>query len=49
MHIHSVFRILLRDSAAEDPLPGQVLLPPLPVEINGEEEYFIDEILNSCI
>jgi len=33
--------------AAEDPLPGQVMPPPLPVIVEGEEEWEVEEILDS--
>jgi hypothetical protein len=33
-----------------DPIPGQQLAPPpLPTLINGEEEYEVKEILDSCM
>jgi len=47
MQVHLVFHISLLEPAAEDPLPGQQqpVLPP--VEIDGEQEWFVDCILNS--
>ena len=35
--------------AADNPLPGQVQEPPEPVEINDDEEWEVEQILDSCI
>jgi len=42
-----VFPISLLHLAADDPLPGQIQPPPLPVVIDGEEEWEVEEILDS--
>ena len=47
MKIHPVFHVSLLEHAADDPLPGQHVPPPPPVEVEGEEEYFVDSILDS--
>ena len=47
IRMHSVQHVSLLDPVAEDPLPGQVAPPPPPVEIHGEEEYTVEEILDS--
>ena len=49
MKIHPVFHTsLLRPTTAlEEALPGQILPPPPPVEIEGEQEFFIDRIEDS--
>jgi len=39
IRIHRVQPISLLDPVVEDPLEGQVVLPPPPVEVEGEEEY----------
>lgn len=44
--LHPVFHVSLLEPAANDPLPGQQQVPPLPVIVDGEEEYFIAEILD---
>src|SRR5690606_33677306 len=45
--IHKVQIVSLLDPADNNPLPGQVTPPPPPVEVDGEEEYYVDEILDS--
>jgi len=47
MQVHPVFHVSLLEPAARDPLPGQQQPPPPPVEIDGEEEWFVDSILDS--
>jgi len=44
---HRTFSVSLLHAAAGDPLPGQVVLPPLPVIVEGEEEWEVEEILDS--
>jgi len=47
--LHPVFNIVKLSTALEDPIPGrklQALLPP--IVINGEEEWEVEEILDSC-
>jgi hypothetical protein len=39
IRIHRVQPVLLLDPVSEDPLLGQVMPPPPPMEVDGEEEY----------
>ena len=46
--LHPVFNVIKLTPALEDPVQGQhVPPPPLPEIIDGEEEWVIEEILNS--
>jgi transposase InsO family protein len=47
MHVHPVFHVSLLEPAPDDPYPGQRQDPPPPVEIEGEQEWFVDQILDS--
>lgn len=47
MKIHPVFHVSLLDPVNKDPVPGQILPPPPPVEVEGEEEFEIEEVLDS--
>ena len=49
MRIHNIFSPDKLWKAADDPLPGQVQEPPEPVEINDDEEWEVEQILDSCI
>jgi hypothetical protein len=46
--IHPVFNIVKLTPASEDPIPGRRAVPPPPPEIvDGEEEWVVEEILDS--
>src|SRR5690606_9214392 len=45
--IHRVQNVSLLDPADINPLPGQVIPPQPQVEVDGEEEYYVDAILDS--
>ena len=47
MKIHPVFNVSLLRHAATSPLPGQVIPPPPPVEIDGITEWEVEEIVDS--
>ena len=47
MRIHPVFHVSLLRPVATDPLPGQHRAPPPPVEVNGIEEFEVEDILDS--
>jgi len=46
MQIHPVFHVSKLNPVAVDPLPGQVTPPAPPIEVDGDEEYEVEEILN---
>jgi hypothetical protein len=41
--------ISLLDPVVADPLEAQVVLPPTPVEIDGEEEYQVSSVEDSWV
>ena len=48
--LHPVFNVVKLTLALEDPVPGQHLHPPPLSEIvNGEEEFIMEEILDSRV
>ncbi|KAK9652865.1 hypothetical protein HCH54_010281 [Aspergillus fumigatus] len=47
MRIHPVFNVSLLRPVAEDPVPGQRQPPPPPVEVEGLEEWIVEDILDS--
>jgi hypothetical protein len=47
-HIHPVFHVVKLKPAPEDPIVGRHANPlPDPVLVDGEEEYEVEEIMNS--
>ena len=47
--VHLVRHMSELEPAADDPYPGQVAPPPPPVEIDGEEEWEMEEVLDAKI
>lgn len=49
MKLQPVFHVSLLDPVNQDPVPGQTIPPPPLIEVEGEEEYQIEEILDSSV
>ena len=49
MRIHPVFHVSLLEPYRESTLPGRVQEPALPIEVEGEVEYEVAEILDSKV
>jgi hypothetical protein len=49
MKCHNIFHVSLLEPAADDAYPGRNTEPAPLVEIDGEDEYFIEAILDSRI
>lgn len=49
MRNHPVFNVNLLNPASDDPVPGQRNPPPPPVEVEGIEQFEVEEILNSRV
>jgi hypothetical protein len=47
MRIHPVFNVSLLRPAAENPVPGQRQEPPPTIEVDGIEEWEVEDILDS--
>ena len=47
--IHLARSITELDLAHSDPLPGQAIVPPPPVVVEGHEEHAMNEVLDSSI
>jgi hypothetical protein len=45
--IHPVHHVSLLDPVAEDPLPEQRVTPPPPVEVDGDQEYQVEQVEDS--
>jgi hypothetical protein len=49
MKVHPVFHISLLDSYTANPFEGRVQEAPPPVEVEGEQEWEVKEVLDSKI
>jgi hypothetical protein len=49
LRIHPVHHVSLLDPVAEDPLPGQRVTPPPPVEVDGDQEYQVERVEDSRV
>jgi hypothetical protein len=49
MKIHLVFHVFLFKLKKESSIPGKFQVPPPQVEIEGQEEFEVSEILDSRI
>jgi len=49
LRIHPVHHVSLLDPVAEDPLPGQNITPPPPVEVDGDQEYQVERVEDSRV
>src|SRR5271169_558469 len=47
MKVHPVFHVSLLTPKLPDLIPGRHRPPPPPIEVEGEEEYEVEEILDS--
>src|ERR1700712_1968276 len=46
MAIHNTFHISLLEPYPDNQFPSQIKEPPLPIQIEGEDEYELDEIID---
>lgn len=47
MRIHPVFNVSLLHPAAGNPIPGQRQAAPPPVEVEGLEEWEVEDVLDT--
>ena len=49
MTIHNTFHISLLEPYEDNNFPSQIQTPPPPIEIDGEPEYELEEIIDSYL
>ena len=49
MKIHPVFHVSLLEPYKDSTILGRLQAPPLPIEVDGVEEFEVSEIFDSCI
>jgi hypothetical protein len=49
MLIHNIFYMNFLEFLTNDPLPDPPIIPPLPGEVDGEQEWEVSEVLDSRI
>jgi hypothetical protein len=49
LRIHPVHHVSLLDPIVKDPLPGQEVTPPPPVEVEGDSEYQVERVEDSRV
>ena len=49
MRIRPVFHVSLLEAAADEPLSGQHIEPPPPIQVDSEEAWEVEEILDSSL
>ena len=47
--IHNTFHISLLEPYEDNKFPSEIQTPPPPIEIRGEPEYELKEIIDSCL
>jgi hypothetical protein len=49
MDIHPIFYISLLEPMPNNPLPSQIIAAPVPIIIEGELEYEVEQVIDSLI
>jgi len=49
LRIHLVHHVTLLDPVAEFPLPRQNITPPPPVDVDGDQEYQVEQVADSRV
>jgi len=49
MRVHPVFHVSLLEPSKRNHIPNRVIPPPPPIEVDGEEEHEVSEVVDSRI